>query len=269
MVLFPSERYALNPQTHVSLEHEYRYDQLINEMQKDNVFVGYEEGDIRFKPTYKYAKNTVTYDRGQGKEGKIRVPAWCDRILWRKTARAHALVRQLHYDRETCIMSDHMPVVAIFEVGVKNRLDDERVARNKRINGVLNNRVPDLSSVDQKTPAYVPTVPPPHRQRRGHFRSNSKVSDEVASVRSTTIYFNIQVARKSENMKRFLKMQSAIHSMLNRLDLLFLRRGIANACRIVPLPLIRLDSNVSYSGTYSSTKRDNINSQTLLTCINS
>ena len=40
--------------------------------------------------------------------------------------------------------------------------------------------------------------------------------------------------------------------MLNRLDLLFLRHGIANMCRIVPLPLVRLDSDVSYSGTETS-----------------
>ena len=44
-----------------SIQHLLKHDQLINERQKDNVFVGYEEGQIRFKPTYKYAKNTVTY----------------------------------------------------------------------------------------------------------------------------------------------------------------------------------------------------------------
>ena len=145
------------------------------------------------------------------------------------------------------MMSDHMPVVAVFEVGVKNRLDDERVARRKRMNGALD---------DSKTTVVLPSeeeaqIPLPPRRTRGHFRSNSKSVEDIASVTSSTIYFNIQVARKSQDMKRFLKMQSAIHCMLNRLDLLFLRHGIANMCRIVPLPLIRLDSDVSYSGTFS------------------
>ena len=195
---------------------------------------------------------THRYDRGQGnKEGKIRVPAWCDRVLWRKTARAHALVRQLHYDRETYMMSDHMPVVAVFEVGVKNRLDDERVARRKRMNGALDDSKATEVPLDRKPSSPQITTPLP-RRGRGQFRSNSKVMEEIASVTSSTIYFNIQVARKSQDMKRFLKSQSAIHCMLNRLDLLFLRHGIANMCRIVPLPLVRLDSDVSYSGTETS-----------------
>ena len=51
----------LDDNSNSSIQHLLKHDQLINERQKDNVFVGYEEGEIRFKPTYKYAKNTVTY----------------------------------------------------------------------------------------------------------------------------------------------------------------------------------------------------------------
>ena len=264
-----------------SLRHLFKYDQLNNERQKDNVFVGYEEGEILFKPTYKYVisslslslslslthththvldthpiinrygKHTVTYDRGQGnKEGKIRVPAWCDRVLWRKTLRAHALVRQIHYDRETYMMSDHMPVVAVFEVGVKNRMDEERVARRKRMDGVLGDRTSSDHHIDRiPRSALLTNNNNNSKHIRGHFRSNSKVIEDITSVRTTTIYFNIQVARKSQDMKRFLKMQSAIHSMLNRLDLMFLRHGIANMCRLVPLPVLRLDNDVTFSGT--------------------
>ena len=118
------------------------------------------------------------------------------------------------------MMSDHMPVVAVFEVGVKNRLDDERVARRKRMNGALDDSKATEVPLDRKPSSPLITTPLP-RRGRGQFRSNSKVMDEVASVTSSTIYFNIQVARKSQDMKRFLKSQSAIHCMLNRLDLLF------------------------------------------------
>ena len=70
---------------------------------------------------------------------------------------------------------------------------------------------------------------------RGQFRSNSKVMEEIVCHEFDNLF---QHSSAPKDMKRFLKSQSAIHCMLNRLDLLFLRHGIANMCRIVHLPLV-------------------------------
>ena len=39
-----------------------KVEQLYNEMEKNNVFVGFREADIDFKPTYKYDPNTDNWD---------------------------------------------------------------------------------------------------------------------------------------------------------------------------------------------------------------
>jgi len=52
-------------------------------------FDQFQEGTISFKPTYKYDLRSVNYDTSK----KKRVPAFCDRILWRRNTK----MNQLHY----------------------------------------------------------------------------------------------------------------------------------------------------------------------------
>lgn len=100
-------------------------DQLRAEMKAGNVFQGMREGFIRFPPTYKFQRHQpglAGYDSGE----KKRIPAWCDRIVYRdsrsETIRECSLecpVVAAITSYEACMDvtdSDHKPVNCTFSV---------------------------------------------------------------------------------------------------------------------------------------------------------
>lgn len=80
-------------------------DQLLNQRALGNVFQGYREGKICFKPTYKYDPGTDTYDTSK----KQRIPAWTDRILYKTlNDEVRTRLRLCNYDSaDSLLCSDH------------------------------------------------------------------------------------------------------------------------------------------------------------------
>eukprot|EP00462_Mataza_sp_D1_P005778 CAMPEP_0175124688 /NCGR_PEP_ID=MMETSP0087-20121206/2915_1 /TAXON_ID=136419 /ORGANISM="Unknown Unknown, Strain D1" /LENGTH=1223 /DNA_ID=CAMNT_0016406473 /DNA_START=13 /DNA_END=3684 /DNA_ORIENTATION=- len=86
----------------------FQYDQLSREMSSSRVFSGFQEAPIAFPPTFKYKVGTSEYS------GK-RLPAWCDRILWKSKKSLQVGVLNYTHHPELCT-SDHKPVSGLFEI---------------------------------------------------------------------------------------------------------------------------------------------------------
>lgn len=113
-------------------------DQLRAEMEAGNVFQGMREAVITFAPTYKFDKHVAGlsgYDSGE----KRRIPAWCDRILYRDSrwtlgseCSLECPVVSSVSKYESCMDvtdSDHKPVICIFSVEIAHI--DESVRRQE------------------------------------------------------------------------------------------------------------------------------------------
>ncbi|XP_047449685.1 inositol polyphosphate 5-phosphatase Ka isoform X2 [Mugil cephalus] len=124
-------------------------DQLTMMKKKEKLLQEFEEGPLDFQPTYKFDRNTDTYDSSN----KKRKPAWTDRILWRLRPNAQPAdeedenpteldvrkVKQLELEEEeefplkirqdlyTSSMeyriSDHRPVTGIFTLELRKMYD--------------------------------------------------------------------------------------------------------------------------------------------------
>uniref|UniRef100_A0A1J3CCH6 Type II inositol 1,4,5-trisphosphate 5-phosphatase FRA3 n=1 Tax=Noccaea caerulescens TaxID=107243 RepID=A0A1J3CCH6_NOCCA len=119
-------------------------DQLHAEMEAGNVFQGMREAVIRFPPTYKFERHQAGlagYDSGE----KRRIPAWCDRILYRDSKNHSGADCGLdcpvvssvsQYD--ACMEvtdSDHKPVRCVFNVKIA-RIDES--VRRQEFGNVIN-----------------------------------------------------------------------------------------------------------------------------------
>ncbi|CAN1273597.1 Type IV inositol polyphosphate 5-phosphatase 11 [Linum perenne] len=84
-------------------------DQLLQEAGRGEVFNGFCEGNLTFKPTYKYNIGSSNYDTSH----KVRVPSWTDRILF-KIEEREGISATLHsYESvDEIYSSDHKPVRA-------------------------------------------------------------------------------------------------------------------------------------------------------------
>ncbi|KAJ4835937.1 hypothetical protein Tsubulata_021863 [Turnera subulata] len=132
-------------------------DQLRAEMKAGRVFQGMREALITFPPTYKFARNQPGlggYDSGE----KKRIPAWCDRIIYRDSRSASESECGLEcpvlasvYQYEACmevIESDHKPVRCKFHVqvahvdrSVRRQELGEVIKTNEKIQSMLKDSI--------------------------------------------------------------------------------------------------------------------------------
>lgn len=85
----------------------------------------FHEAPIQFAPTYKFDRQTSTYDTSE----KQRVPAYCDRILWyARSERAHAIECMDYVCNPHIIASDHRPVIARFSFQTRKTNAKQRQA---------------------------------------------------------------------------------------------------------------------------------------------
>ena len=103
-------------------------DQLNEQKREGKAFVGYNEGEITFDPTYKYDIGTSRYDTGNHR----RPPAWTDRILWKGDS-----INQICYQSHPNLkISDHKPVSAIFHIGAESTNEQKK---HKILNDLFDN----------------------------------------------------------------------------------------------------------------------------------
>lgn len=77
-------------------------------------------------PTYKFEEGTNEYDKSK----KKRVPSWWDRVLLHFD-NDDAIIKQTWYESKEILWSDHMPVIANFNIK-RNKTEDLNNLKRKR-----------------------------------------------------------------------------------------------------------------------------------------
>ena len=106
-----------------------RHDQLIHSMAEGKAFPGFGEGRITFMPTFKYDKESSSYDTSH----KQRIPAWTDRILFQPSDGIRVLDYQSIPEAQS---SDHRPVYGSYRICMEGKviLPSLKKKRRKRFN---------------------------------------------------------------------------------------------------------------------------------------
>ncbi|KAE8602608.1 hypothetical protein XENTR_v10014049 [Xenopus tropicalis] len=91
-----------------------QYDQLSEEVTKGSVFKGFKEGEIHFRPTYRFNIGSDDYDTSK----KQRTPSYTDRVMYK--SRHQDDIHVLKYGSCSLMrQSDHKPVFGLYKVWIK------------------------------------------------------------------------------------------------------------------------------------------------------
>lgn len=135
------------------------FDQLCSARKFNTVLQGFNEGEIKFLPTFKYLI-------GSNQHNYKRDPAWCDRILYK------GKIDLVRYDScDSIQLSDHKPVFSEFILNIRHQ-DQEKM------NELLNTIHQEIKEL--------------------HYRSMPKVLLSNDSLEYNTVYYSIRSTRKFE-----------------------------------------------------------------------
>uniref|UniRef100_A0A7S4BAJ1 Inositol polyphosphate-related phosphatase domain-containing protein n=1 Tax=Chrysotila carterae TaxID=13221 RepID=A0A7S4BAJ1_CHRCT len=104
----------------------HQFDQLLMAQASCQAFVGFQEGELSFQPTYKYDAGTNRYDTSE----KQRVPSWCDRVLW-SGSDAASVALEAYLSCQAVLVSDHKPVAALLSWSPRAPVSPEPPARSR------------------------------------------------------------------------------------------------------------------------------------------
>ncbi len=102
-----------------------QHDQLIQSMAEGKAFPGFAEGKITFLPTFKFDKESSSYDTSH----KQRIPAWTDRILFQPANGIRVLEYQSIPEAQS---SDHRPVYGSYRIGMEGKVLPPAPKRKRR-----------------------------------------------------------------------------------------------------------------------------------------
>ena len=120
-----------------------QYDQFFRYQKESNIIAEMDEAKIMFSPTYKYYIGSNIYDTSK------RIPAWCDRIFFKKYSETFPLA----YNKCLLTLSDHQPIYGLYRIKTEiidkekrqNILDEivkeSKKGENKEINMENNNYI--------------------------------------------------------------------------------------------------------------------------------
>jgi hypothetical protein len=115
--------------------HLLKYDQLSKQMSNNPGFRlrSFREDVPNFAPTYKYDPGKDIYDTSE----KKRTPSWCDRILYFGTN----IIKQEHYSRYECKISDHRPISGAFRIRIKTIRKSHQAKVREEVEGIWREKV--------------------------------------------------------------------------------------------------------------------------------
>ncbi|OUC47334.1 endonuclease/exonuclease/phosphatase family protein [Trichinella nativa] len=110
-----------SPPTSKDLPQLIKRDQLLSAMKQGQLLSKFHECPIEFLPSYKFIIGTSDYSI------QFRLPAYTDRILFKKKESDNNFIECLHYNTAYNICSsDHKPVFALFKVYIQPEIQENR-----------------------------------------------------------------------------------------------------------------------------------------------